>query len=166
MPWKTNTCCWRSKKAPHPAADWGNEVHGRILCATCLFLLQLSPTSGCSSADTVSRPPDFGVPSESGSPPGSWELVWSDEFDGAAGTPPDSSTWTHDIGTGTDGWGNLELQSYTSSPSNVAHDGDGGGREKRTKRFGQKYYKLADCWVWSNFCLASLANCPAASGSV
>jgi beta-glucanase (GH16 family) len=38
-------------------------------------------------------------------------LVWSDEFetDGA----PDSSKWTYDIGTGSNGWGNNELEYYT-----------------------------------------------------
>lgn len=53
------------------------------------------------------------------------ELVWSDEFDGAAGTPPEASRWTYDIGTGQDGWGNAEFQYYTDRPENVALDGGG-----------------------------------------
>jgi beta-glucanase (GH16 family) len=42
-------------------------------------------------------------------------LVWSDEFN----TPgaPDPSKWTYDIGGG--GWGNNELENYTSRSSNV-----------------------------------------------
>jgi beta-glucanase (GH16 family) len=42
-------------------------------------------------------------------------LVWSDEFD----TPgaPDPSKWTYDTGGG--GWGNNELEDYTSRSSNV-----------------------------------------------
>lgn len=45
------------------------------------------------------------------------KLVWSDEFN----TPgaPDASKWVYDIGTGSDGWGNQELQYYTSRPENV-----------------------------------------------
>lgn len=44
-------------------------------------------------------------------------LVWSDEFnnDGA----PDSAKWGYDLGTGTNGWGNNEVQTYTSSSDNV-----------------------------------------------
>lgn len=44
-------------------------------------------------------------------------LLWSDEFD----TPgaPDPSKWGYDIGTGSGGWGNNELEYYTSRPDNV-----------------------------------------------
>ncbi len=44
-------------------------------------------------------------------------IVWQDEFstDGA----PSSSLWTFDIGTGENGWGNSELQYYTSRSENV-----------------------------------------------
>jgi beta-glucanase (GH16 family) len=44
-------------------------------------------------------------------------LVWSDEFN----TPgaPDPTKWTFDIGTGSGGWGNNELEYYTSRPNNV-----------------------------------------------
>jgi beta-glucanase (GH16 family) len=54
-----------------------------------------------------------------------WELVWSDEFDGASGTLPDGDNWTYDIGRGSNGWGNQELQYYTDRPENAALDGDG-----------------------------------------
>ena len=45
------------------------------------------------------------------------ELVMQDEFntDGA----PDSTIWGFDIGTGTNGWGNNELQFYTNRTENV-----------------------------------------------
>lgn len=44
-------------------------------------------------------------------------LIWSDEFN----TPgaPDPAKWGYDIGTGASGWGNNELQYYTSRPENV-----------------------------------------------
>ena len=54
-----------------------------------------------------------------------WQLVWSDEFDGTAGSLPDAANWTFDIGTGQDGWGNQELQVYTNNPENVSLDGQG-----------------------------------------
>ncbi|THV26567.1 glycosyl hydrolase family protein [Glycomyces paridis] len=50
-------------------------------------------------------------------------LTWSDEFNAASGTAPDSSKWRYDIGGG--GWGNNEHQYYTNSTSNAAHDGNG-----------------------------------------
>ncbi len=45
------------------------------------------------------------------------QLVWSDEFnvDGL----PNPSKWGYDIGTGNNGWGNSELQYYTSRADNA-----------------------------------------------
>jgi beta-glucanase (GH16 family) len=61
--------------------------------------------------------------------PDGWELLWSDEFDGPAGSPPNPANWTPEIGDGTvnqiPGWGNDELQYYTDDPANVRHDGEG-----------------------------------------
>jgi beta-glucanase (GH16 family) len=56
-------------------------------------------------------------------PERSWELVWSDEFTGAANASPDATKWAFDIGA--TGWGNQELQFYTNRPSNVSLDGKG-----------------------------------------
>lgn len=48
--------------------------------------------------------------------------AWSDQFDETSTrTIPNDSMWTYEIGG--DGWGNNELQYYTSRPSNVALDG-------------------------------------------
>ena len=61
--------------------------------------------------------------------PGGWRLAWSDEFNRRAGTPPDPAFWTHEVGDGSvngiPGWGNSELQYYTDSTANAAHDGRG-----------------------------------------
>ena len=50
----------------------------------------------------------------------SWELVWSDEFEG---TELDESKWSYQYGTGASeglsGWGNAELQYYTDRPENI-----------------------------------------------
>jgi beta-glucanase (GH16 family) len=46
-----------------------------------------------------------------------WKLVWSDEFDGANGSPIDSSKWVAE--SGGNGWGNQELEYYTSRADNV-----------------------------------------------
>lgn len=52
-----------------------------------------------------------------------WKLVWSDEFNGAAGSPPDPANWNYDLGGG--GWGNGEIETYTNSAKNVFQDGKG-----------------------------------------
>lgn len=46
-----------------------------------------------------------------------YTLSWSDEFSGPDGSAPDSSKWTYE--TGGNGWGNNELEYYTSRPQNV-----------------------------------------------
>ncbi|MEO7062057.1 MAG: glycoside hydrolase family 16 protein [Lapillicoccus sp.] len=48
---------------------------------------------------------------------------WSDEFNGAKGTRPDPSNWVHNVGGS--GWGNQELENYTSNTSNAHLDGQG-----------------------------------------
>ncbi len=64
-----------------------------------------SSTIGCASSDTT------------------YKLVWSDEFNGAAGAALDSSKWTYDVGG--NGWGNSELEYYTSGAANASIDGNG-----------------------------------------
>ncbi len=46
-------------------------------------------------------------------PGAGWTLAWADEF---SGTSIDPNNWTYDVGGG--GWGNNELETYTSSPAN------------------------------------------------
>jgi len=50
-------------------------------------------------------------------PRSKWVLTWSDEFNAPDGTPPDPAKW---IGaTGGNGWGNHELEYYTTSLRNA-----------------------------------------------
>ncbi len=59
-----------------------------------------------------------GIPSTGYSTPMSYpgyNLVWNDEFDGNSL----SSDWTHEIGTGNNGWGNNELQYYRPENTEV-----------------------------------------------
>jgi beta-glucanase (GH16 family) len=51
----------------------------------------------------------------------SYQLVWSDEFNGADGSAPDATKWA--IQTGGNGWGNNELEYYTARPQNVQVSG-------------------------------------------
>jgi beta-glucanase (GH16 family) len=55
-----------------------------------------------------------------------WTLVWSDEFNGAAGARPDARYWNYDLGNAqSNGWGNHEFQYYTSNARNAQTDGAG-----------------------------------------
>lgn len=58
-----------------------------------------------------------------------WQQVWSDEFEGAAGSSPDSTKWRYDLGDGCQagicGWGNSEKEFYTDAAENIAHNGQG-----------------------------------------
>ncbi|MDQ2907250.1 MAG: 1,3-beta-glucanase, partial [Chloroflexota bacterium] len=51
-----------------------------------------------------------------------WTPVWSDNFDGAAGTGLNTSNWLYDTGTG---WGTGEIETMSSSTANVQLDGSG-----------------------------------------
>ncbi|MFG2440906.1 discoidin domain-containing protein [Streptomyces sp. NPDC048508] len=75
-----------------------------------LWEFQVYGTGG----DPLPAPP---LPSDPANPP---RLVWSDEFDGAAGNKPDASKWKADPGTGQNG----ELEYYTDH-RNAAMDGAG-----------------------------------------
>jgi len=46
-----------------------------------------------------------------------WKLVWSDEFNGPDGSSVDRSKWV--LETGSEGWGNNELEYYTDRAANV-----------------------------------------------
>jgi beta-glucanase (GH16 family) len=50
-------------------------------------------------------------------PRSGWTLTWSDEFNQPDGTPPDPAKWK--IESGGDGWGNKELEYYTTRPQNL-----------------------------------------------
>jgi beta-glucanase (GH16 family) len=58
---------------------------------------------------------DLSLTQTSGGPQGNWNIVWSDEFNGASINP---KTWTFETGNN-GGWGNNELEYYTSSTQNA-----------------------------------------------
>ncbi|MEU3336479.1 glycoside hydrolase family 16 protein [Streptomyces sp. NPDC006668] len=62
-------------------------------------------------------------------PPSGWTQVFLDDFNGSAGTGVSTSNWQYDTGTSYPGgpanWGTSEVETMTSSTSNVALDGSG-----------------------------------------
>ncbi|HZU56399.1 MAG TPA: glycoside hydrolase family 16 protein [Actinocrinis sp.] len=62
-------------------------------------------------------------------PPSGWTTVFSDDFNGAAGTGLNTANWLYDLGTsypgGAANWGTGEVESETNSTANVYQDGAG-----------------------------------------
>ncbi len=60
-----------------------------------------------------------------------WTQIWGDDFNGAANTGVNTSNWLYDTGTGygcsgcPSNWGTGEVETMTSSTSNVYLDGNG-----------------------------------------
>lgn len=77
------------------------------LWSPLLVLLLTSLCAGAWQPDQTTRP--------------QWQLVWSDECNGPDGSSPDLAKWTYDTGGG--GWGNKELESYTSRLENAEQRG-------------------------------------------
>jgi beta-glucanase (GH16 family) len=57
----------------------------------------------------------FAAPAKHPAP--KWQLVWSDEFSGPAGSLPDAAKWTLEVSG--HGFGNDELEYYTARPENI-----------------------------------------------
>jgi beta-glucanase (GH16 family) len=71
----------------------------KILVASVLFLLISCSTDKKQTVTTLNK------------------LVIQDEFDVAGA--PNAALWINNIGTGSNGWGNKELQYYTDRPQNI-----------------------------------------------
>lgn len=69
-----------------------------------------------------------------------WTQVWSDEFNG---TSLDTSNWTNEIGTGSGGWGNNELQYYTNRSENLQVTGGNLVITARKESYGGMNYTSA-----------------------
>lgn len=87
-------------------------VNRRSLALTAVLLC------GCSTASIVSTPS-----------PVAWTQVWSDEFDGPAGTGIDATKWNYQTADGCKegicGWGNNEKEYYTDASENISLNGHG-----------------------------------------
>ena len=83
-----------------------------------------NPGSACSNTGTL---PYYGLVTGftyNVTAPNGRQLVWSDEFNGPAGTAPSSTKWNFDLGNN-GGWDNGEIESYTNSIDNAFEDGNG-----------------------------------------
>ena len=79
--------------------------------------VKVAPTTTTTAAPSATLPTQNFDTTPAGS------LIWSETFNAAAGTSPDSNIWTPVTGYGTYGTG--EIENNTSSPANVSTDGSG-----------------------------------------
>jgi len=76
-----------------------------------LFIISCCAVICCShSSSIIDQPTSQGPLPPPPAPPAPYQLVWSDEFDYTG--LPDSAKWNYDVGG--NGWGNNELEYYTS----------------------------------------------------
>lgn len=98
-------------RTPTPFTRIGGLFAAMLLALTSAALVP-SPAGARSTAENTAQAVAAPGP-----------LVWSDEFDAAAGTGPDAAKWRREVGGG--GFGNNERQYYTNGNDNIAHDGAG-----------------------------------------
>src|SRR5436305_1047626 len=77
---------------------------------TVITSIPMLLAAASSAGGPIAQPPVITPASE-------FTLTWSDEFFGVNGSGPDTTKWTYDLGG--HGWGNQELESYTSRPQNA-----------------------------------------------
>ncbi|HSC45057.1 MAG TPA: glycoside hydrolase family 16 protein [Candidatus Acidoferrum sp.] len=91
-----------------------------LLLASCTLSLAALLAA---SAPAVHRPPQPQSIQSPASGSSRWSLTWSDEFNTPNNSTPDPAKWTYDLGGA--GWGNQELETYTSRPQNSQiHNGN------------------------------------------
>jgi beta-glucanase (GH16 family) len=83
-----------------------------------------------------------------------WQLVWSDEFNQPDGSSPDPANWTYDIGNGSGGWGNNQLEYDTARTNNARIVGGQLVIEADQENYGGKNYTSARMltagkWSWA-----------------
>ncbi|MBA9049324.1 glycoside hydrolase family 16 protein [Streptomyces griseofuscus] len=105
-----------SSGTPRPRS---RSVRRALIAAVATFGL------AAAVATAATGPADASAPA----PPSGWSQVFLDDFDGAAGSSVNTSNWQFDTGTsypgGAGNWGTGEVESMTSSTSNVSLDGNG-----------------------------------------
>ncbi|MBW8770931.1 MAG: glycoside hydrolase family 16 protein [Gemmatimonadetes bacterium] len=116
------------------------SAHVATLCVTSLRRIALQTVAlfaltsvvacgGAGGGGGVTPPPTDTTTTNPPPTPITWNLVWSDDFDGAAGASVDPAKWSFDLGDGCSagicGWGNNEKEYYTNAADNVSLDGQG-----------------------------------------
>lgn len=95
----------------------------RASLIACVSIAALAAMAACGGSAALAPKPNPEPTPTPNPPPVTPDTVFRDEFDGPAGATFDHAKWTADLGGG--GFGNQELEYYTTDTSNVALDGKG-----------------------------------------
>lgn len=101
-----------------------------IAVATALVLPAAGLAALSAGTATAALDPGGALTPAAASAPTGWTTIWSDDFEGPAGSRPDASLWQYDLGHCYPGcpannWGTGEIEEMTDSTDNVALDGRG-----------------------------------------
>src|SRR5207302_11075232 len=100
------------------AARAATAAHGGLATAA-----RAAVTAQTAAPATATAPGALAAPGAVPGPPSGWSTVFSDDFNGAAGSGADSQ-WMYDTGPGSN-FGTGEIETMTNSTSNVHLDGNG-----------------------------------------
>lgn len=125
------------KSARKTATGWGKPT-GMVFCLPALIALVMAGNVSASPA--------------AGSAAAGWRLVWSDEFEQPEGSVPNPANWSYEIGG--NGWGNNELEYYTSRTNNARIEHGQLVIEARKENFEGKSFTSARLlsrgkWSWT-----------------
>jgi hypothetical protein len=103
----------------------GRYTRAVIATSAIALLVALLPTAQSASAAPARpvAPGALAAPQTVPGPPSGWSTIFSDDFNGAAGSGADSQ-WMYDTGAGST-FGTGEIETMTNSTSNVHLDGNG-----------------------------------------
>jgi hypothetical protein len=132
---------WRDQHAVRLSAAWSRRGRRGLAVLGVLALGIIAPAGATSASAATALNSSVGIAAHATaarastgrasaaaadavpSPPSGWSTVFSDDFNGAAGSAP-SSSWEYDTGPGSS-FGTGEIETMTNSSSNVYLDGNG-----------------------------------------
>ena len=106
---------WRPRRGPALALA--------IIAAVTALVAAVPGTSSLAAVMKPAAATSVAAPAAVPGPPSGWSTVFSDDFNGTAGTGVDSQ-WMYDTGPGAN-FGTGEIETMTTSTSNVHLDGNG-----------------------------------------
>jgi hypothetical protein len=119
-----------ARSAFQAARKWSRRAGRRLAMLVAVVGSVIALTAAAGPATAASLVPArtaaasaAAAPAAVPGPPSGWSTVFSDDFNGAAGSGP-SSSWQYDTGPGSS-FGTGEIETMTNSPSNVHLDGNG-----------------------------------------
>ncbi len=107
---------------PSSSGDGGTRIP--VEAAAEASAAPVAPSTQPADADADANAPDDAAEAGTGDATedtSGWTLAWSDEFNLPDGSPADSKIWNYD--TGGSGFGNKELEYYTSGTANAVIQG-------------------------------------------